>query len=116
MMNQKTVDSSPSLYPSPPVENVSSWGFRNGELHRDVSQLLARPAYDLSPGQMTYQLRHLRLRGQITRIPGTQRYEATDSGQRMALFWLGCMSKTIRPLAIGLRRHSGFGDKRLEYY
>ena len=61
-------------------------GFRNGELRRDVSQLLARPAHDLSPGQMTYQLRRLRLRGLITRIPGTQRYEVTDSGQRMALF------------------------------
>ena len=77
-------------------------GFRNGELRRDVSQLLARPAHDLSPGQMTYQLRRLRLRGLITRIPGTQRYEVTDSGQRMALFWLGSMSKTIRPLATSL--------------
>jgi len=46
--------------------------------------------------------RRLRLRGLITRIPGTQRYEVTDSGQRMALFWLGSMSKTIRPLATSL--------------
>jgi DNA-binding PadR family transcriptional regulator len=74
-------------------------GFRNGDLRRDVSQLLARPAHDLSPGQMTYQLRRLRLRGLIKRIPGTQRYEVTDSGQRMALFWLGSLSQTIRPLA-----------------
>jgi DNA-binding PadR family transcriptional regulator len=74
-------------------------GFRNGDLRRDVSQLLARPAHDLSPGQMTYQLRRLRLRGLIKRITGTQRYEVTDSGQRMALFWLGSLSQTIRPLA-----------------
>lgn len=74
-------------------------GFRNGDLRRDVSQLLARPAHDLSPGQMTYQLRRLRLRGLIKRIPGTQRYEVTDSGQRMAVFWLGSLSQTIRPLA-----------------
>jgi DNA-binding PadR family transcriptional regulator len=66
---------------------------------RDVSQLLARPDHDLSPGQMTYQLRRLRLRGLITRIPGTQRYEVTDTGQRMAMFWLGSHSQTIRPLA-----------------
>ena len=51
---------------------------------------------------MTYQLRRLRPRGLIIRIPGTQRYEVTDSGQRMALFWLGSMSKTIRPLATSL--------------
>jgi len=80
-------------------------GFRNGalfsiaNLRRDVSQLLARPAHDLSPGQMTYQLRRLRLRGLIKRIPGTQRYEVTDTGQRMAVFWLGSLSQTIRPLA-----------------
>ena len=80
-------------------------GFRNGalfsiaNLRRDVSQLLARPAHDLSPGQMTCQLRRLRLRGLIKRIPGTQRYEVTDTGQRMAVFWLGSLSQTIRPLA-----------------
>ena len=74
-------------------------GFRNGDLRSDVSQLLARPAHDLSPGQMTYQLRRLRLRGLIIRIPGTQRYEVTDSGQRMAVFWLGSFSQTIRPMA-----------------
>ena len=74
-------------------------GFRNGDLRRDVSQLLARPAHDLSPGQMTYQLRRLRLRGMIKRVPGTQRYEVTDTGQRIAVFWLGSLSQTIRPLA-----------------
>ena len=41
----------------------------------------------------------LRLRGLIKRIPGTQRYEVTDSGQRRPLFWLGSLSQTIRPLA-----------------
>ncbi len=51
---------------------------------------------------MTYQLRRLRLRSLIIRIPGTQCYEVTDSGQRMALFWLGSLSKTIRPLATTL--------------
>ncbi|HQZ65782.1 MAG TPA: hypothetical protein PLY87_11925 [Planctomycetaceae bacterium] len=47
-------------------------------------------------------LRRLRLRGRITRIPGTQRYEVTDSGQQLSLFWLGSMSKPIRPLATSL--------------
>ena len=62
------------------------------------------PAKDRKAGFVLeiYQLRRLRLRGLITRIPGTQRYEVTDSGQRMALFWLGSMSKTIRPLATSL--------------
>lgn len=51
---------------------------------------------------MIYQLRRLRLCGLITRIPGTQRYEVTDAGQRVAVFWLGSLSQTIRPLATTL--------------
>jgi len=81
------------VYQLGPHSGFGTWNIARGAL-------LRYPV--LSPGQMTYQLRRLRLRGLITRIPGTQRYEVTDSGQRMALFWLGSMSKTIRPLATSL--------------
>lgn len=35
--------------------------------------------------QMTYDLRHLRRKGLIRRIPKSQRYELTDHGRRIAV-------------------------------
>ena len=40
----------------------------------------------MTPGQMTYHLRRLRLHGLIERIPGTHRYQVTRQGWRAALF------------------------------
>jgi len=74
-------------------------GFRNSDLRQDVARLLARPANSLKPGQMTYQLRRLRLHGLIARIPGTHRYLVTETGQQIALFYLLSVARTIRPLA-----------------
>lgn len=74
-------------------------GFRNRHLRRDISHLLARPAHELTPGQMTYHLRRLRLRGLIERIPQTQRYRLTATGEHAALFYVTSMTQTIRPLA-----------------
>ena len=48
---------------------------------------------------MTYQLRRLRLRGFIRRIPKTHRYEVTDCGMRTALFYAASASAILRPLA-----------------
>ena len=73
-------------------------GFTNSTLR----QLLARPAQDLKPGLMTYHLRRLRLRGLITRIPKTHRYELTDTGHRAALFYITSLSRVIRPTAAEL--------------
>ena len=39
---------------------------------------------DMTPGQMTYHLRRLRLHGLIERIPGTHRYQVTRLGWRTA--------------------------------
>ena len=48
---------------------------------------------------MTYQLRRLRLRALIRRIPKTHRYEVTDAGIRTAIFYATSASAILRPLA-----------------
>lgn len=77
-------------------------GFTNSDLRRDVARLLARQAHELKPGQLTYHLRRLRLRGLIRRIPHTNRYVATPEGLRAALFYVAGMSRVIRPMAADL--------------
>jgi len=72
-------------------------GFTNSELRRDVAHLLARQAHGLKPGQMTYQLRRLRLRGLICRIPKTHRYLLTQAGLQTALLYVCTLSRIIRP-------------------
>src|SRR5437773_10011893 len=49
-------------------------GFRNRDLRPHVEALLGRPYL---AAQMTYDLRRLRLKGLIHRIPKTHRYSAT---------------------------------------
>ena len=63
-------------------------GFANRDLRAHVAPLLGRQAESLSPGQMTYDLRRLRLHGLIRRVPGTHRYEPTDFGIDTAVFFL----------------------------
>lgn len=87
-------------------------GFSNRELRDHVAQLLASPAGEFTPGQMSYQLRRLRLKGLITRIPKTHRYEVSDTGLRAALFYLSSMTRVIRPLATALDDHDKL-QKRL---
>jgi hypothetical protein len=72
-------------------------GFTHSDLRQTLAHLLACPAHNLKPGQLTYQLRRLRLRGLIRRLPNTHRYEVTTSGLRTALFYLLSFSRVIRP-------------------
>ncbi len=59
-------------------------GFRNRDLRPHVAALLGRP---YSAAQMTYDLRRLRLKGLIHRIPTTHRYTATSYGLKVAFFY-----------------------------
>jgi hypothetical protein len=72
-------------------------GFSNRELRDHVAQLLACPPDEFSPGRMSYQLRRLRLKGLIRRLPRTHRYEVTERGLRAALFYTASHSAIIRP-------------------
>jgi hypothetical protein len=72
-------------------------GFSNRELREHWAPLLGKAPEALSPGQMTYHLRRLRLHGLIERMPRTQRYRVTGSGWRMALFCTRVYSRILRP-------------------
>ena len=60
-------------------------GFRNRDLRETVAALCGLSPDDYGPGRMTYDLRRLRLRGIIERIPRTQRYRLTAEGLCVAL-------------------------------
>jgi hypothetical protein len=72
-------------------------GFSNRELRDHWAPLLGKAPEALTPGQMTYHLRRLRLHGLIERVPRTQRYRVTDSGWRTALFCTRVYNRVLRP-------------------
>lgn len=72
-------------------------GFRNKDLREHFARLLAKDPQQCTQGQMTYQLRRLRLHGLIQRQPGTHSYRVTDHGQCVALFFTRSYARLIRP-------------------
>lgn len=69
-------------------------GFRNRDLRPRVEALLGR---SYSTAQMTYDLRRLRLKGLIHRIPHTHRYSATTYGLKVAFFSAKLYLRILRP-------------------
>jgi hypothetical protein len=69
-------------------------GFRNRDLRPHVAALLGR-AY--TAAQMTYDLRRLRLKGLLHRIPNTHRYTATSYGLKVAFFYAKLYLRIFRP-------------------
>jgi len=61
-------------------------GFRARDLRVHLAPLLGLPAETMTAGQLTYDLRRLRLHGLIQRIEGTHRYTVTDHGLRLAIY------------------------------
>jgi hypothetical protein len=61
-------------------------GFTNRDLRTHLAPLLGRHPGDMTSGQITYDLRRLRVHGMIERIPRTHRYTITADGIRTALF------------------------------
>ena len=57
-------------------------GFSNRDLRDHWAPLPGQSPDDMTPGQMTYHLRRLRLHGLINRITGTHRYQVTIQGWR----------------------------------
>jgi hypothetical protein len=88
-------------------------GFSNRELRDHVAQLLTCTPDEFAPGRMSYQLRRLRLRGLIERIPKSQRYEVTEAGLRAALFYTSSFSQVIRPQSTVLKEE-GFQERLLK--
>lgn len=79
--------------------------FDNRDLRVRVAELLALAPEQFTPGQMTYDLRRLRLHGLIERIPHSNRYQVTDFGFRSALFLTRAYTRLLRPgLAVVMDR------------
>jgi hypothetical protein len=72
-------------------------GFSNRDLRDHWAPLVGKSAQDITPGQMTYHLRRLRLHGLIERLPKSHRYRLTKQGWRTALFCTRCYNRVLRP-------------------
>jgi hypothetical protein len=72
-------------------------GFSNRELRDHWAALLGKAPQSITPGQMTYHLRRLRLHGLIARVPKSHRYRVTEQGWRTILFCTRCYTRLLRP-------------------
>jgi hypothetical protein len=70
-------------------------GFTNRSLRPLVAGLLDEP---YSQARCCYDLRRLRLKGLIVRLPHTNTYVLTEEGQRFAIFYTKVHNRLLRPL------------------
>jgi hypothetical protein len=77
---------------------LNALGFTNRSLRAQVSHLLGVPTHAYTLNQMSYDLARLRLKGLITRRPGTNTYDLTADGQRVAIFYTKVHDRLLRPL------------------
>ena len=70
-------------------------GLSNKTLRPLVEQLYGQP---YSRAQCCYDLRRLRLKGLIERLPHSNTYTLTDDGQRFAIFYSKVHNRLLRPL------------------
>ena len=68
-----------------------------GLTNRTLRELIAAIIPGYSARQMTYDLRRLRRKGLIRRIPKSQRYELTDHGRRIAVFFTKTYTRILSP-------------------
>lgn len=80
-----------------PLFRLQPNGFDNRDLREEIARLEGRPPDSISQGRMSYILRRLKLRGLIRRIPNTHRYEVTDLGLAVALFYTMAYNRILRP-------------------
>jgi hypothetical protein len=74
-------------------------GFRHRDLRCHVAQLLRHDPDAYGAGQMTYDLRRLRLHGLIDRVPHSHRYRITPLGARIAMLYVRLYARAMRPAA-----------------
>ncbi len=72
-------------------------GFTHRTLRPLVADLLGVEADRYTSGQLTYDLRRLRLKGMIWRVPGSQRYVLTPYGRKVVLFFTRLHARVFRP-------------------
>jgi hypothetical protein len=69
-------------------------GLTNAQLRASLAEALGIP--DLTPGQMSYHLRRLRLHGFIYRRPGRNQYCLTDTGLQTAVAYTLAHDRVLR--------------------
>jgi DNA-binding PadR family transcriptional regulator len=74
---------------------TAATGITNKSLRALITGLLHAP---YAPGQMTYDLRRLRLAGLIHRIEHTNTYTLTPDGIKFAVFYTKLCNRLLRPL------------------
>jgi hypothetical protein len=74
---------------------LAATGITNKSLRALMTGLLHAP---YTPGQMTYDLRRLRLAGLIRRIEHTHRYVLTPDGIKVTVFYTKLHNRLLRPL------------------
>jgi len=77
-------------------------GFANRDLRELLAPLLGLTPGTITAGQMTYDLRRLRGRGLITRIPGSHRYQVTDTGLHHAMLLTHIHTRLLLPALAAL--------------
>jgi len=75
---------------------LAATGITNKHLRVLMTGLLGGTRY--TPGQMTYDLRRLRLAGLIRRLPHTNHYVLTTDGVRIAVFYTKIYNRLLVPL------------------
>lgn len=73
-------------------------GFTNRDLRQRVGALHEPGPDGYTPGRMSYDLRRLRLKGIVQRVPGTHRYLLTPLGRRVAFFMSKSFVRIVRPV------------------
>jgi hypothetical protein len=68
-----------------------------GLTNRSLRGLIAGLIPGYTARQMTYDLRRLRRKGFIQRIPRTQRYQLTSEGRRLAVFFTKTYTRIVNP-------------------
>jgi len=75
----------------------ATYGFTHRRLRQDVADLLGVDLEDYKASQMTYDLRRLRRKGIIWRVPHTHRYVLTSYGRKAVLFFTRLHARVFRP-------------------
>ena len=71
-------------------------GFTNAVLRQHLAPLIGTTPDLMTSGQITYDLRRLRMHGLIERIPHTFRYQVTEAGMRSAQFLTRLHDRVLR--------------------
>ena len=72
-------------------------GFANRQLRQISAPILCLEANPYRASRARYDLRRLWMRGLIERIPNTNRYRVTETGQRIALCYCRVHTRALGP-------------------